>query len=67
MIGHISSDYVASGSPENGLCTKYVINSFASRSIVFFNPGNSQISLGVKFWEDELHKIDVLQLKLSRN
>ncbi len=42
-----------------------VINSYSSKSIIYFNPGISQIKSGIKYWENILKKCDLVQFNLS--
>jgi sugar/nucleoside kinase (ribokinase family) len=64
IIGHI---YCDSGEYMNSLgeCTKMIIDTYKKNSLIYTNFGNSQIHLGIKFWEKELPNIDVFQLNFN--
>lgn len=64
IIGHIHSDNPNLNRLNPGECTKYIIRSFHENSLIFANFGDSQIRLGVDFWEEYLRKIGVFQLDL---
>ncbi len=65
MIGHLHSDSEHVNPESAGECTKYLIDRFKGRSLIYSNFGKSQISLGLDFWRDVLPHIDVFQLNLS--
>ncbi len=65
LIGHIHSDNSKVNPLNPGETSKYLIEWFKKKSLIFANFGHSQISLGVKHWETYLAKIDVFQLNLS--
>ena len=65
IIGHIQSDDPDVNQLNPGGCTKYITDSFHDKCFIFANFGDSQIKLGIKFWEECLKRIDVLQLNLA--
>lgn len=65
FIGHIHSDYPLNGNSTKGECTKYIIDKFKKKTIIYANFGNSQINLGVNFWEPYLPSINIFQLNLN--
>ncbi|MCP4756844.1 MAG: carbohydrate kinase family protein [Proteobacteria bacterium] len=62
MIGHVHADSPGSKDFPPGECTKHIIDSFHEKNKVFVNFGNSQIVLGIGFWEEYLQKISLFQL-----
>lgn len=65
MIGHIHADNPQLNPDEAGAITKRIIERYRGRSLIFTNFGDSQISLGHQFWEDELKDVDIFQLSLG--
>jgi len=65
MIGHIHSDSREISKEKAGDITKYIINEFKNRSMVFTNMGSSQLSLGLEFWKKDLPNIDYFQVNLD--
>ena len=65
MIGHIHSDSKDISKENAGDVTKYIINTFKNRSLVFTNLGSSQLSLGLDFWKKYLLDIDLFQVNLD--
>lgn len=65
MIGHIHSDSKEISKENSGSVTKFIINKFKNRSIVFTNLGSAQLSLGFEFWRNYLHDIDFFQVNLG--
>jgi sugar/nucleoside kinase (ribokinase family) len=62
MIGHITLD---SDSRKPGLITRMVIDAFYDRFLMFANFGNCQIQHGIDFWQEDLKRIDLLQLNFD--
>lgn len=65
IIGHVHSDSGDCNPGIKGETTKYVINKYKEKSLIYTNFGNSQIKLGLDEWEAELPHIDVFQLNIS--
>lgn len=65
MIGHIYADNPGLNASGPGEITKAIIDSFAGRTLIFANFGESQLCLGDVFWKEYLKKIDIFQLSLS--
>jgi sugar/nucleoside kinase (ribokinase family) len=65
MIGHIHSDGKDINRQNPGECSKYVIDSFKGKSVIYANFGNSQINLGYTYWRELLPSIDVFQLNIE--
>ncbi|WDP91369.1 MAG: carbohydrate kinase family protein [Desulfobacter sp.] len=65
LIGHIHSDDPDRTPSDPGKTTRYLIEKFAGKSLIFANLGHSQLSLGVSYWEPFLRKTDIFQLNLS--
>lgn len=64
MIGHIHSD-ISDGKAPPGESTKFIIETFKEKSILFANFGNTQIALGLDYWKPYLPQIDLFQLNLE--
>ncbi len=65
MIGHIHTDSKEISKENAGDVTKYIINTFKNRSMIFTNLGSSQLSLGLDFWKKDLRDIDCFQVNLD--
>ena len=65
MIGHIHSDNSDCLFGEDGGSTKYLVNRYKKKCLIYSNFGNSQIQLGLDFWKNELGDIDVFQLNIA--
>jgi len=65
MIGHIQSDSAVNSNGNPGNITKFIIDNFYKRSVIYTNFGSTQINLGYKFWKNYLPKIDIFQLNLE--
>ncbi len=65
MIGHIHSDSKSINPSDPGACTKFLIDRFKGKSLVYTNFGKSQISLGFDFWKEYLPYIDIFQLNFA--
>lgn len=65
VIGHIYADSPDLNPSHPGECTRHIIQSFCDKSLVFANFGNSQIRMGVDFWENDLKALSVCQLNLD--
>jgi sugar/nucleoside kinase (ribokinase family) len=64
IIGHIQSDDPDINKFNPGASTKFITDFFYDRCFIFANFGDSQIKLGIKFWEEYLKKVCVFQLNL---
>lgn len=65
IIGHIQSDSGEYSLCQPGECTRYIIDAYHHNSLIYTNFGNSQIRLGIKFWEKELQHTDIFQLNIE--
>ncbi|MBU7036396.1 MAG: carbohydrate kinase family protein [Theionarchaea archaeon] len=65
IIGHIHADSPDLIPSHMGECTKHIIDSFSGKRFLFGNFGDSQICMGVDFWEEHLRKLSVFQLNLN--
>jgi sugar/nucleoside kinase (ribokinase family) len=65
MIGHINSDSPDVNPSKPGECTKYIIQKFYNKCFIIGNFGNSQLSMGADFWEDDIKHLSVFQLNLN--
>jgi sugar/nucleoside kinase (ribokinase family) len=61
MIGHIHADHPEQ---EHGEITKMIVDSFSDRGLIFANFGRTQLNYGVKFWQQTLKKISLVQFSL---
>ena len=63
-VSHINQ-FCNSQNPDfPGSIIKMIIEKFTGRSIIMVNLGSSQINLGIKYWEQSLQNVDIIQLNL---
>jgi sugar/nucleoside kinase (ribokinase family) len=62
MIGHIAQDR---DDLQPGAITKSIIDAYADKAFLFANFGNGQLQHGVDLWQDDLNRLDLMQLNLG--
>ncbi len=62
LIGHVPMDCQRG---REGRVTQQILSMVPDHWFTMFNPGHRQYQLGVAFWEEALHKADIIQLNLS--
>jgi sugar/nucleoside kinase (ribokinase family) len=62
LIGHVPMDCQEG---REGRVTRQLISMVPDHWFTMFNPGHRQYQLGVHFWEEALHKVDLIQLNLT--
>jgi len=65
FIGHLHSDAAGDNAETAGQCTKHIIERYRGKSMIYANFGNSQIGLGIEYWEPHLKYVDIVQMNLS--
>jgi sugar/nucleoside kinase (ribokinase family) len=62
MIGHITQDH---NDRLPGEITRSIIDANADQAFLFANFGAGQLRHGIDFWEDDLKRVDLVQLNLG--
>ncbi len=65
LIGHIYADHPMNNPENPGEITRFLIDEFSEKALVYVNPGLSQFISGASFWESYLPQMGVFQVSLS--
>lgn len=64
MIGHLYGDRGGREPDTQGRCTRWLLEHFGGRTFALVNFGHTQLAMGVRFWEDVLPRISLLQFNV---